>query len=158
MIAVLLGLLANLSLAADKDNLNNKGPKELAWELAPAKTFDALEAIAQRRSPLDALSLDAKKRFVESVIFTENGVGGFDYRDLELELTATEIYKILSLIGQQHVTPSLKKARIESESDKIIMFGKGPNTPGDGDFLLDYYCFQRGSCESSKNKACTSNC
>ena len=153
-----MGLLVNVSLAADKDNLNKSGSKELAWELAPAKTFEALETIAQRRSPLDALSLDAKKRFVESVVFTENGVGGFDYRDLELELTATEIYKILSLIGQQHVTPSLKKARVKSESDEIIMFGKGPNTPGGGDFLLDYYCYQRGSCESSKNKACTSNC
>lgn len=157
-------ILVNIAEATERRNEQNDQSVDndivevnLAWELAPVKSFNDLINIAAKESPLDALSPAAKQRFIDSVVFTEKGVAGFYYKDLELELSPSEIHKILSLIGQQHMTPAFKKARVKTKADYSILYNKDPKTP-DGDFLLDYYCYQRGSCEKSTSKACTKNC
>ncbi|MBD3653169.1 hypothetical protein [Kangiella sp.] len=159
---VFLGL-ANMAGAVEKKDQrgqaanNDVAAVDLAWELAPVKSYNELINMAAKESPLDALSPAAKQRFIDSVVFTEEGVAGFYYKDLELELTPSEIHKILSLIGAQHMTSAFKKARVETKADYSILYSKDPKSP-DGNFLLDYYCYQRASCEESTGKACTKNC
>ncbi|MGH8157582.1 MAG: hypothetical protein ACREPQ_05645 [Rhodanobacter sp.] len=58
-------------------------------------------------SPLDQLSPGAKKRFLSSLQFGENGLGGFDPTDLEAELTNEEIHRVLALFGAQDYAANL---------------------------------------------------
>jgi len=98
--------------------------KKLAWEFAPVKTSDALVQNTQMKdSPLNLLSDDAKNRFIKSVTFSENGVTGFRFSDLEEELTPSQIYRVLSLIGVQHITANFDKARVETPTDLLILNG-----------------------------------
>lgn len=136
--------------------------RQIAWELAPVKNQSALVLLATKKSPLDKLSPESKKRFIDSVVFTEKGIGGFYYGDLELELTPTEIYKVLSLIGQQHITSHLSGARVETVADRLLLQknskGEDYSTAIYKDFLLGYRCDGGHTCDQSKSSACTKNC
>lgn len=129
--ALLLGTsvntLANTAELVENYDDNNaviKGmvyQKELAWILAPINTRDALDRISEEKSPLDLLSPPAKERFIDSIVFRETGLGGFDFSDLEAELTPTQIHKILSMFGAQHAVHLFTKARIETRADVLLL-------------------------------------
>ena len=150
-----------------------KHHKDVAWYMAKAKTKKELIEISKKTSPLDNLSQHAKDRFVESVVFRDNGVAGFYYGDLEAELTPTQIHNVLSLIGAQTTVSKFDKARIESEADilllqaptikysrmsqtdlkKSIVSPHGPRADH-----KDYACRERATCREEQGSICMSSC
>jgi hypothetical protein len=137
--------------------------RELAFLLAPIKSkadLDRyLEEVRQNpeaRTPLNALSPAARDRFLNSLVFTEHGLGGFYFADLEAQLTASQAYRVLSLFGAQHVTSLLQGARIESRADEIIMENTvAPELPAD---YKDMECVSRATCGPKYNYICMSSC
>lgn len=117
-------------------------------------------------SPLDALAPNARKRFVESLKFTDLGLASFNYSDLEA-LTATQVYRILGLFGVQQDTP-MTDARIETPADQAIMnmplqpsgicFPGGGGGGGGGGGHQGYRCLSKGTCIKATDFICTSNC
>ena len=82
---------------------------------------------------------------------------GFQYTDLEAELTPTQIYRVLSLFGAQDMTGMLRSARIETELDRqLIQANDGRMVP-----MADhkeYACVGRATCELSPMRICMSSC
>src|SRR5262245_34136444 len=72
-------------------------------------------------SPLNAMSAAGRERFLKSLRFDDKGLTSFDYADLETELTASRIYRILKLFGAERDTSFMSKARIENGDDMKIM-------------------------------------
>lgn len=125
--------------------------------LAPIHTRtelqEYLKITAASGSPLDALPPDAQQRFFSSLVFTARGLASFSYADLQY-LSATKIYKILSLFGVQSVTPMIHGAQINDAADEAIM--QMPVLPHDYD---DYWCSSRATCSPSYSHIClTANC
>lgn len=126
--------------------------------LAPIKSeadlYNYLDSTPEEKNPLNALSNGARQRFLDSLVFTENGLGGFNYSDLESELTVTQVYIILSLFGVQRTTPFVKGAKVLDETDKAIL-ASPMMVPIDHD---NYLCSARATCSRSAQHICTSNC
>ncbi|QCO67851.1 hypothetical protein E5843_08880 [Luteimonas yindakuii] len=144
---------------------------ELDQLTAPISSPEDLRSHLQvglHASPLRYLSQAGLRRFVSSLSFGENGVSGFSYEDIERELTATQAYELLSLIGQQQFTHRIRGLRVESGLDSEIMAGtirsaceipQGTMEAIMCDSFLDgYRCSDPGNCAESKRNACTSNC
>lgn len=151
------------------DRIKNQAlRRQIAWLLAPIKNKRALNTLVKNNSVLDELSPAAKERFVDSIIFRKNGLGGFNYSDLEAELTPTQIYKILSLFGAQHTVSNFIHARIVSVNDTLIMATPRSalaEKTNDGDikqkFRVDhkhYRCESRATCGASDMHICMSGC
>jgi hypothetical protein len=51
------------------------------------------------RTPLDALSTEAKQRFIASLRFSSKGLSTYRFDDIEHELTRREAYALTSLFG-----------------------------------------------------------
>jgi hypothetical protein len=96
-------------------------------------------------SPLDSLPTAAKQRFLASLVFTENGFGGYSYAELEA-LSTTEVTQILSLFGAEGGTSAIK-------SPKSVIRGLLP----DGDYV-GYECTARASCTESQKHICMHSC
>lgn len=135
----------------------------IAKVLAPIRSQGDLDQhIATHRagtSPFDALQPSLRQMFLASLTFNEKGVTGFRYDVLET-LSATEVYNILSLFGMQGSTSQIKRARVVTPTDALIMSpAAGGIVGGIGlDFLEDYRCQSKGTCTANNMKACTSNC
>ena len=93
----------------------------ILWQNAPIKSKEALIALSNTQSPLDALSSYNREKFIESVQFRKNGIAGYYYKGLEDELTPTQIYSILALIGKQGDVIMFKDARVESKTDAELL-------------------------------------
>jgi hypothetical protein len=145
--------------------------KQIAWAFAPVKTADDLHRISHEESPLDALSPMAKERFIESVIFRSNGLGGFYFGDLEAELTPTQIYNILALFGAQNTVSKFNKARIETKADMLLLSSPtlekfNSKIQNDSDFVSPqmwadhkgYRCSGRATCRKSPDEICMTGC
>ena len=149
--------------------------KKIAWAMAPIKTKRALKRLARRDSLLDLLTPSSKKRFIKSIVFRKDGLGGFDYRDLEEELTPTQIYKILSLFGVQHTIRYMKKARIETQTDVLLLSNPIPALKRNNSLIssppvtimqpiggfadhIGYHCESRATCAQDNSKVCMSRC
>jgi hypothetical protein len=143
----------------------------LDFAMAQIKSENDLQNYLQTQgfsqSPLDALSPPARQRFLTSLQFNERGLTSFEYRDLEEELSASQIYRILSLFGAQHDAAIMKHARVVSPVDQQILdssfhtngFGGLGGFGGIGDHS-DYKCDRLNphTCTSDINSICTSNC
>ncbi|HEX6096537.1 MAG TPA: hypothetical protein VF432_09455 [Thermoanaerobaculia bacterium] len=138
--------------------------RELAFLLAPIQTAEDLDRYLaelqqnpEARSPLNLLSPAARERFLNSLVFTDRGLGGYHYGDLQAQLTASQIYRLLSLFGAQHTTPLLKGARIESRADQLIMEHEvaPDNAPAD---YKDMECVSRATCGPHLTYICMSSC
>lgn len=95
--------------------------------LAPIHSPADLASYLESRgpdSPLGRLPPAALKRFIDGLTFNENGLTGFRTDDLQSELTATQVYRILELFGAQHITPVLRGLTIETQLDEAIMSTK----------------------------------
>ncbi|MDY0954445.1 hypothetical protein SOM22_07645 [Stenotrophomonas rhizophila] len=79
--------------------------RELALAAAPIRSRHALERYISegrlRDSSLQRMPQAARTRFLQSLVFNENGVSSFDYRDIASHLEPMEIYAVLSLFGAQ---------------------------------------------------------
>jgi len=152
--------------AADRergDRVNKERGQELAFLLAPIKSKEDLDRYLEElrqnpeaRSPLNLLSPAARDRFLNSLVFTERGLGGYYYGDLQAQLTASQAYRLLSLFGAQHTTPLLSGLRIESRGDEIIM--ENEIAPVEGTDYNNMECVKQGTCGPKNNYICTSNC
>lgn len=112
-----------------------------------------ISASTKSGSPIDALSPAARSRFLSSITFNNNGITGFSYRDLQSELTASQVYKVLSLFGVQRDT-ALVGARIATSNDRAYS-SVSPNTVPD---YPNYYCEKHGTCAPYAGDICTGNC
>ena len=149
-----------VSLKATVDVLNQvqEHQNRIDYLMAPIKSTQELNAylsnVHKGESPLDRLSAPARERFLASLKFGDNGLASYSYVELESELSATEIYRILSLFGAQHTTSMLKNARQNTPADRTIM--SAPiNSPYD---YRDFWCWDRATCAKSLDYICTSNC
>lgn len=147
----------------DREFVDAARGRELAFLLAPIKTKEDLDRYLEElrqnpnaTSPLHQLSPGARDRFLNSLVFTEAGLGGYYYGDLQAQLTASQIYRLLSLFGAQHTTPRIRGARIESRADQLIMDQPESMLPP-ADYE-HYECVSRATCGPRTNYICTSNC
>lgn len=71
--------------------------------LAPIRSTSELASYLQahKTSPFDALSERSRKLFMESLVFTDQGLGSYRYRELEAELSPRQAFELLSLFGAQ---------------------------------------------------------
>lgn len=146
--------------------------EDIALALAPIRSQVDLDAYLRntpdKKSPFRHLSPSARKRFLASVSFNENGITGFSYDDIENELTASQIYRVLSLFGAQHMTSRIQGARVETELDEALMeapeyspmYGTGEDTicPVQPCDYSGYKCVARATCETHSRYICMRTC
>lgn len=138
--------------------------QDIALALAPIRSQVQLQRHLQtngRNSPIATLTPAAQKRFLASLRFNEKGITSFSYDDLQAELTASQIYQVLSLFGAQHTTSFMRNARVVTPTDQALLQPLGttgplcPSQPCDYD---QYECEKQGTCAAAFNKICTRNC
>lgn len=172
-VAVCIGLSAYASASAVNsafEPTNTKvrdTEKHIALELAVIKSSADIYKLDVDDSPLNLLSSDTRNRFIDSLVFNERGLAGFSYIELEAELTPSQIYKLLSYFGAQHLASLMTNARTETSTDILILNQQpryqtlraneitpmGP--PGDH---KGYACSERATCRESAGAICMSSC
>lgn len=133
--------------------------RELSNELAPIKSRAQLEAYARINrgvdSPLSALSPGAQKRFLQSLVFSERGLASFDYTDLRIELTATQIYQLLRIFGLERSIGVIPNLRVLTPTDQLVIDAYQS-------IIFDYqdkWCSSRATCSNRIGDVCVSaNC
>jgi len=132
-----LGLLDAESLPedvfayADKRTASNRCPTrdramELIVEATPIMSREDLDAHVEKiraggDSPLMALSVEARKRLVDSARFGSYGALGFRIDDVRAQLESGQIQAIASLFGLQHTYAGmLFPTKLLSEEDKDL--------------------------------------
>jgi hypothetical protein len=85
-----------------------KKAKDRIVERTPIRTREDLDAYLEQLhvaedSPFHGLSSEARKRFVDSLRFHENGYVSFRIDDLQAQLDDRGIYRLTSLFGEQFV-------------------------------------------------------
>lgn len=114
-----------------------------------------LQTLYSNNSALDLLPEEAKKRFIESVQYNENGqVTSFYYEDIK-KLKPVEAQKILRVIGMEKETRNLYNSSLNT--DEAFMYRMSPMAVNDN-FLIGYKCVGPGDCIQATNHACTKNC
>ena len=133
--------------------------RDIALALAKVRSSKDLSRLdSDSRARIDKLSPKSRARFLASLTFSDKGLSGFDYTVLVNELTATDIYRILELFGQHHITSTLHGVRVDSSTDKLIMsMSKDPLMKLRADHA-DMQCVSRGTCGPLTRYICTSNC
>jgi hypothetical protein len=167
-------LESKLIKETEKSYQYEKSRQLIALDLAPIKSKADLFEIAQQKSVLDLLSDSAKERFISSIVFGDNGVTSFQYSDLEVELSPTQIYKILSLFGVQHTVHMMENSRIQTTTDMLLL--KKPvsekiellelntnnySTTQSSHGIADhkgYACTGRATCSERQGSICMSGC
>jgi hypothetical protein len=163
-----LSQLADVTAAlAQQDRQNN----EIVSRLAPIQSAADLQQYqidhARIGSPLDRLSPPAKRRFLSSLTFSDKGLASFSYADLQDELTPSQIYQVLSLFGVQRTASFARYARIETDTDRMILEAASVapqnctiHSPlaGGGCDHQGYRCIERATCAPAMQMICTSNC
>lgn len=138
--------------------------QDIALALAPIRSQVQLQQHLQANganSPLATLTPAAKKRFLTSLRFNEKGITSFSYDDLQAELTASQIYQVLSLFGAQHTVSLMRNARVVTPTDQALLqpLGtSGPLCPSQACDYDQYECEKQGTCAAAFNKICTRNC
>ncbi|QQX79623.1 DP-EP family protein [Shewanella sp. KX20019] len=89
--------------------------------LAPVKSAAMLQATLSQPSALDALG-DELPAFIASIQFSNAaGQATFDNSQLQTNLTATEVYQILALFGQQSTIGQYPDALAYSDTDRLLL-------------------------------------
>jgi hypothetical protein len=124
-----------------------------------------MDQAKRRGSPLLNLSEKSRERFLESLTFNEKGLTGFRYDDLLHELSATQIYQVLALIGQQHSMEYFTSARVDSDLDRAIISGltenvmssinQKHNCPAN---IPKHRCASPSNCVNATRNICMSTC
>ena len=76
--------------------------------------------IARNGSPLAALPAFARKQFVRRVRFNERGFIDLNPDLLEQELTLSQAYRVLALLGAEPYAAFLDNIRIDTEMDRQL--------------------------------------
>jgi hypothetical protein len=88
--------------------------------LAPVKSAVSLQVTASQPSALDALG-DELPAFITSVKFNQAGEATFDNTLLQSNLSATEVYQVLALFGQQSRISQYPDALVYTNTDKLLL-------------------------------------
>lgn len=137
--------------------------RDVRLAMAPIRSRTQLDQYLARTpaadSPFSKLSPGARKRFLAGVTFNERGITGFRYGDLEMELSATDAYRILSLFGVEDLVPMLAHLRTDTPADQLIMAKAGTRvTPTLRADYMNYWCASRATCLPQEEAICTTNC
>lgn len=76
--------------------------------------------IVHNDSPLSHLPPFARKQFVRRVNFNERGLTGLSFDVLEQELTLSQAYRVLALVGAEGYIRLLKNIRIDTALDRQL--------------------------------------
>lgn len=135
---------------------------DLAALIAPIQSQEELKNhladLQKNSSPLNLLSPSAREQFVNSVTFNDKGVTSYRYDVLELELTLSQAYRVLALLGAQHHIVHLKNARVETEMGKEI---RSRLQKDDHTKCVDYpryKCVAPATCASAPGYICMHSC
>ncbi|MCC4588966.1 hypothetical protein LL962_17980 [Xanthomonas sp. NCPPB 1067] len=143
----------------------------LDQEVAPIRSRAELREylrVMPAQSPLLLLSYSSRERFLNSLVFSENGLASYSYEDLVAQLNALDAYKVLSLFGQQatvKLIPGLRQTdgfsqaiMAPADSTHLISRGYGPTASKEPDYP-DYACVAKATCGQSMGKICIgANC
>lgn len=135
---------------------------EIVQSYAPIQTVEDVQLhLDNPKSPINKLSLAARDRFVESIVYTENGVGGFSYLPL-LELPKGDIYQIAKLFGLQFELPILDRGTFDKGDKNTFSILCDGDTDCLGGDLYDAVCVESSdgsrSCRQLGGHVCSSNC
>jgi hypothetical protein len=98
---------------------------EVAWAVAPIKSRADLDEYMAKyvstNNPLLWLSPDARQRFLNHLVFGDDGLLTVPYRDVEAELTLSQAYRLAALFGQQfYVATGLPDIRVVTDADRAV--------------------------------------
>lgn len=127
---------------------------------APVRSKALLDAYLKQSfntEPLAYLSESARRRFVASLTFNDNGLTGFRYDDLEAELTFSQAYEILQLFGAQSKLAVLDLA-VSSEGDAALFDVLEKSPPSLAQDYKEYKCIGRATCRLAEFHICMSGC
>jgi hypothetical protein len=142
---VFAAILALNACATDQDQ--GAGNSQPVSQIQSAKELDAYLRTTPN-SPLDRLSVAAKQRFIDSLVFTENGLASYTYIDLEA-LSPTEMFQILSLFGAEHTTSMITQ-------DQLAVPPGGGG--GGGTYSVGFRCGPNSTCIPLAFSICMSSC
>ena len=143
---VMSGLLASVALCACA---TNQGLANDSKSVAQIRSAEDLEVYLKTtpNSPLDYMSPVAKQDFLSSLVFTERGLGSFQYSDLK-NLPPTQVYQILSLFGTESAGSLITEQRVPGHSSVF----EDVDVP-------DYACSNvQAACVPAIGAICMSNC
>ncbi|WNH52103.1 hypothetical protein [Stenotrophomonas oahuensis] len=134
--------------------------REISTHLAQIKNKEDLQVYLTSmrgiQTPLDTLSPGAKRRFIESLVFTDRGLASFTYVDIRNELTLSEAYKLLALFGREATAASIRGMRVENEADRLISQASAEAPLND---YMDYWCRTTATCTKKLEDICVGpNC
>lgn len=106
--------------------LPGSSPSVGATKTSPIKSREDLDRYLEQAresgSPLDHFSAPARKRFLASLQFNENGLFGYRIDEFRVELTPTQTYRVLALFGEQRNTATVARdARVETSLDRALL-------------------------------------
>ena len=122
-------------------------------------------------SPLNKLPPLVLQNFIDSLVFTQKGLGSYSYLGLSPHLTAYEIARVLSLFGAQETVANIPVLQFAPAEQGLAISPmsdvcEDPNSPmceaGGGKTKTDYICSNDGgdtySCNYSFGDICASSC
>jgi len=71
-------------------------------------------------SPINKLPVNVKNHFLNSLVFTQAGLGSYSYIDLRDYLNVSEVYQVLSLFGEQHSLGVIPGLHVTNVIDQAI--------------------------------------
>jgi len=103
-------------------------------------------------SPLDHLSAAGKQHFIDSLVFTRDGLASYRYSELE-GLTATEAHQILSLFGVENTIGMVARLRVTTDGDRSVIQSARPE-----EGFKDMRCTEWSTCEPDIGSICSDKC
>ncbi|HJW07530.1 MAG TPA: hypothetical protein VJ527_13655 [Rhodanobacter sp.] len=105
LLLVLGWALPLAALAAEPPAAGSTRHAAMAIPVTPITSRAALDAYLRdtppAQSPLNWLTPGARRRFLDSLVYREHGLGGMSLADLRYELTREQAYTLLRLFGAQ---------------------------------------------------------
>lgn len=111
-------------------------------------------------SAFHRLSHGGRETFLASLVLTEKGLGSFNYKVLEDELTPTQIHEVLSLFGLGELVSHFKNARVETPHDAQLLRSDQSATSSTSCLVIEnHYCSPPATCRYENGAHCiTCNC
>jgi hypothetical protein len=103
---------------------------EIDAAVAPIRSHADLRAHLQRDpdSPLHRLSRLQRDRFIQSLVFTQEGLASYSYLPLEKGLSVTDAYRVLSLFGAQSSIGAIRSLHPSTEAEQTMLDASGVST------------------------------
>lgn len=131
-VAFSMSLLSTTAFSGEDSQSTHSSQQEAAledWRLsqqfATINSWDSLDQFIARNgvksSPFGALSSSGLNAFLDSLEFSEMGVSTINYRVLESELSVSEAYEILKLLGAGSLISQFDGLRVDNALDQRIL-------------------------------------